>query len=1064
MNRFPAPDLGILDSIREMVLCWRPDLRVSFANRSCAQALGLEPSALLGGRLPDVLPPAFRAGAERHCQSVLARLMADHRSHDGEWSVETGDGSRWFQWRDMGVFDTSGNLVEVRSFGMDVTESRLQQAARENEGGFPALFRHHASVMLLVEPDSGRILDANAAACRFYGYSHAQLTGLCIQQIHALPPEQVRAERQRAMSEARDYFVFPHRLANGEVRTVEVHASPIVEDGHTVLFSVIHDISGRMDADAALRKSETLYRRIIDTAAEGFWMIDQDRRTVDVNPALCQALGYTRAEMLGRLPTDFADAENQAIFRAQISRIDSTYQRDYEIALTRKDGSQLPAFFHATTHRGDNGESEQAFAFVSDLSEIKRVEAALKASEVRWQFALEGLDQGVWDWDVETGRAYFSPGWKAILGYADDEVGDDFEEWRRRVHEDDLARVHATLEAHFRGERPIHEVEHRMRCKDGTWKWILTRGKVMDRLPDGRPKRMIGTHADVTEHRMREEKLRQAAAVFESTVEGVLITDARGCITAINRAFTDITGYGEAEILGKYPSVMKSGRHDADFYQAMWDELNSRGNWRGEIWNKRKSGAIYPQWLTISVVLDEHSQISHYVGVFSDISSIKRSEEELNRLAYHDVLTGLPNRLLLLDRINHAIRRAGRSGSRFALLFIDLDRFKNINDTLGHQTGDDLLKTVAERIQKRLRAEDTLSRLGGDEFILLMEDTANERQAAHLARDLLRLLSQPYHIAGHDIFLSASIGISLHPEDGNDAETLIKHADTAMYRAKEGGRNGYQFYTREQSVAAFQRFSLEAALHRALERNEFELHYQPQVNLDGGRVTAMEALLRWRHPELGLIPPDQFIPVAEDTGLILPIGDWVLETACREAQRCNQLCGEQLAVAVNLSPLELQRGDPVRRVKRVLAETGLAPGQLELEITESSAMRRGEESIAMLHELTALGVKLAIDDFGSGYSNLGYLKRLPVSTLKIDRVFIRDLPDDAEDAAITRAIIALGHSLNLRVLAEGVETPAQREFLRQQGCDMLQGFLVARPMPAADVARLIRAINSCCQA
>jgi diguanylate cyclase (GGDEF)-like protein/PAS domain S-box-containing protein len=869
----------------------------------------------------------------------------------------------------------------------------------------------------------------------------------------------VRAERQRAMSEARNFFVFPHRLANGEVRTVEVHSSPLVDNGRNVLFSIIHDITDRVRAEALVRDSEALYRRIIDTAAEGFWMIDHDRRTLDVNQALCQMLGYTREEMLGRLPSDFADAENQAVFQAQMTLIPTSFHRDYEITLTRKDGSQVPTFFHATTHQDSKGGAESSFAFVSDLSETKRVEGALKSSEARWQFALEGLDQGVWDWDMGTGTVYFSPGWKAMLGYRDDEIGNDLEEWRSRVHGEDLPKAYARLEAHFVGEFPLYEVEHRMLCKDGVWKWILTRGKVLERFPDGKPKRMIGSHTDVTGHRTREEKLRQAAAVFENTVEGVVVTDAFGRITAINRAFSDITGYSEAEVLGKNPKTMQSGRHDADFYKAMWEELNNRGSWRGEIWNRRKSGTVYPQWLTISVVLDEQNRISHYVGVFSDITTVKRSEEELNRMAYHDALTGLPNRLLLLDRISHAVRRATRSGGRFALLFIDLDRFKNVNDNLGHQTGDELLMAVAERILKRLRAEDTLSRLGGDEFILLMEDIPSEQQAAQLARDLLALLSQPYHIAGHDIFLSASIGISLHPEDGGDAENLIKHADTAMYRAKEGGRNGYQFYTREQSVAAFQRFSLEAALHRALERGEFELHYQPQMDLASGRVTAMEALLRWRHPDLGLIPPDQFIPVAEENGLILPIGEWVLETACREALQCQRLCGEQLIVAVNLSPLELQRGDPVNRVKRVLADIGLPARFLELEITESSAMRRGEESIAMLHELKNLGVSLAIDDFGSGYSNLGYLKQLPVSTLKIDRVFVRDLPDDNEDAAITRAIIALGHSLNLNVLAEGVETAAQRDFLREHGCDMQQGYLLAKPQPFADIARLIKKIN-----
>ncbi len=805
MNRFPSPDLDLLDSLREMVLCWRPNQVVSYANRGCAKAFGLELSALVGGRLPDVLPEYLRHCAERHFQETLTRLLGDHRQHHAEWEVASEHGPRWFTWRDVGVFDATGGLVEIRSFGLDVTECKIRErASRENDERFHTLFQHHDSVMLLVEPDSGRILNANAAACRFYGYNWSELTARSIQDINTLPPDQVRAERQRAISEARNFFVFPHRLANGEVRTVEVHSSPIVDNGRNLLFSIIHDITG---------------------------------------------------------------------------------------------------------------------------------------------------------------------------------------------------------------------------------------------------------------HRMREEKLRQAAAVFENTVEGVVVTDAFGRITAINRAFTDITGYSEAEVLGRNPKTLQSGRHDADFYKTMWDELNNRGSWCGEIWNRRKSGTVYPQWLTISVVLDDQNRISHYVGVFSDITTIKRSEEELNRLAYHDALTGLPNRLLLLDRISHAVRRTNRSGGRFALLFIDLDRFKNINDNLGHQTGDELLMAVTERIQKRLRAEDTLSRLGGDEFILLMEDIPGEQQAAQLARDLLTLLSQPYHIAGHDIFLSASIGISLHPEDGGDAENLIKHADTAMYRAKEGGRNSYQFYTREQSVAAFQRFSLEAALHRALERGEFELHYQPQMDLTSGRVTAMEALLRWRHPDLGLIPPDQFIPVAEENGLILPIGEWVLETACREALQCQRLCGEPLIVAVNLSPLELQRGDPVNRVQRVLADIGLPARFLELEITESSAMRRGEESIAMLHELKNLGVSLAIDDFGSGYSNLGYLKQLPVSTLKIDRVFVRDLPDNKEDAAITRAIIALGHSLNLNVLAEGVETPAQRDFLRQHGCDMQQGYLLAKPQPFADIARLIKQIN-----
>jgi diguanylate cyclase (GGDEF)-like protein/PAS domain S-box-containing protein len=805
----------------------------------------------------------------------------------------------------------------------------------------------------------------------------------------------------------------------------------------------------------ALLDKESRYRLIVDTAAEGYWRIDAQGRTVDVNGALCRMLGYGPEEMLGRSPVEFADAENQAILRYQIGRIRTTLHRAYELTLLRKDGSTIPLMFHTTTQHDARGEVEGAFAFVTDLSALKAAEAALRASDARWQFALEGSGQGVWDWDLDSDRVFYSSLWKAMLGYEEDAVGDLFAEWERLMHPEDRSHARAELQRHLRGETAAYRCEVRMRCGDGRFKWILSQGKVCESRPDGTPRRFIGTHSDITERKLAEEHLRQAAAVFENTAEGVIVTDHLGTIQAVNQAFSEITGYGEEDTIGNNPKLLKSGRHGAEFYVDMWQRLEKEGLWRGEIWNRRKSGEIYPEWLTISAVKDDEGRVTNYVGVFSDITHIKRSEAELNRLAYHDPLTGLPNRLLFLDRLAHALDRARRGDSRLALLFIDLDRFKNINDSLGHTTGDHLLVQVAERIGQRLRSADTLARLGGDEFILLMEELDDSREAALLARELLATLGQPIHTGEQEMFISASIGISIYPEDGKDADTLIKHADIAMYRTKEGGRNGYQFYTPDLSTMALQRFSLEASLHRALERHEFELQYQPTLEMASGKIVSLEALLRWRHPDLGMVPPDQFIPLAEETGLILPIGEWVLRTACGHLLDFLENGGDCRSVAVNMSVAEIERGDPVQRVGRILAETGLPPRCLELEITEGSAMRRGADSLAMLQALKNLGVTLTLDDFGRGYSNLGYLKRLPVDSVKIDREFVRDLPDDAEDAAITRAIIVLAHSLKLKVVAEGVETQRQMDYLAAHGCDMVQGYYCARPMPLAEVMALL---------
>jgi len=551
--------------------------------------------------------------------------------------------------------------------------------------------------------------------------------------------------------------------------------------------------------------------------------------------------------------------------------------------------------------------------------------------------------------------------------------------------------------------------------------------------------------------------LRQAAAVFESTREGVVITDLTPRIVQINRAYTELTGYDEADVLGRNPSLLKSGHQNDDFYQKMWIRIRQDGHWQGEIWNRRKDGGIFPQLLTISTVYDSAGMPSHYVGVMTDISQIKRSEAQLEHLAHYDPLTDLPNRLLLQSRLEHALERASRLQQPVATLFIDLDRFKNVNDSLGHPVGDELLLAIAKRLSDRLREDDTLGRLGGDEFLVIMEDMQRPEDAAGVAQTLIELLEAPFMLpSGHEVYVGASIGISLFPEDGRSVTELIQHADAAMYQAKDQGRNTYRFYTSSLTSIVNDRLALDAHMRRALAQDEFIVYYQPQIDIASGTIVGCEALVRWQDPEKGLIPPASFISLAEETGLIVPLGAWVLRTACAEARNWMAEGFPPISLAVNLSSRQLQQRQFVQQVTDILAETGLPAGQLRLELTESTIMARGEEAVSLLHDLKALGLSLAIDDFGTGYSSLAYLKRFPIDELKIDQSFVRDIPLDTNDMEISATIIAMALNMNLQVIAEGVETQDQLDFLARHGCKTYQGYLFSRPVSAQEFARLLR--------
>ena len=561
----------------------------------------------------------------------------------------------------------------------------------------------------------------------------------------------------------------------------------------------------------------------------------------------------------------------------------------------------------------------------------------------------------------------------------------------------------------------------------------------------------LGMNPGLKRQRQDQERLRQAAVVFDCTREGVLVTDNRGGIVHVNRALVEITGYQAEEVLGRRPNMFKSGRHGPEFYQAIFKSIAENGDWHGEIWNRRKSGEVYPQWQTVRPIIDDQGQVSHYVAVFSDISAIKNSQTELARLVHHDPLTDLPNRLLFTDRTEQALAAAQRHQTGCALLMIDLDHFKIINDSLGHNVGDLLLKAVAERLQSVFGKGFTVARLGGDEFAVLVDSCSQTSQAAVLAQQVLEVMKSAFDVDKHQLFVSASVGISVYPSDALNAEQLLRNADSALFKAKSAGREGYALYTEELTAHAQYRIEVASDLRRALEQQELRVYYQPVHDLQTCRLIGVEALVRWEHPLRGLLSPGEFIPIAERTGLIAEIDAWVLEHACWQMVQWQATGVELSFVAVNISSRLFTRPELYTLVSTVLADTGLDPALLELEVTESTVMDNSQVALEQMHRLRALGLRLAIDDFGTGFSSLLRLKRLPVQKLKIDQGFVAGLPGDNDDVAIVRAVIALGQSMGLQVHAEGIEQVEQAQFLLDLDCNLGQGYWFGRPMPAKDL-------------
>jgi len=683
----------------------------------------------------------------------------------------------------------------------------------------------------------------------------------------------------------------------------------------------------------------------------------------------------------------------------------------------------------------------------------RAAEADLKTNEERLTLALASAELGVWEWNVVTDETWWSPQCGAVVG---GDIGiRSFSDFLALAHPADSQTLQQRISQAL-VERLTFEAELRVIGQDSQERCISCHGRP-HYDEQGQPVRVVGVIGDLTAKKRQERERRQADAVFASAQEGVLITDREGTILTANPAFCMLMGFESEDVIGRNPRLFKSDRHDDAFYRDLFEQARRTGRWQGEIWNRREDGAVVPVWFNLTAVRDVAGTVSGYVATYSDISHIKRSESQLEFLSYHDPLTRLPNRTLLLSRLQSAISRAQRGGTRGAVLFLGLDRFKAINDAYGRRAGDEVLQVVAQRCRERLRDGDMLARLNGDEFALMLEKLPHPDQATLTAKGLIHALSQPIQVDGVDeVFLGCSFGISIFPDDGTNAERILRNADSALAQVKKKERGGIRYYTEQLIAAATERMTLDAGLRRALEREEFVLHYQPLVETASRRLIGVEALVRWQRPEDGLVPPGQFIPLAEETGLIVSLGAWVLDQACRQF---TAWIGERLDIdilAVNLSPMQFRHPDLVKMVADTLARTGMPPERLELEITES-AMMDVVETEAKLKALKEIGVRLSIDDFGTGFSSLAYLKRFPLDKLKVDQSFVRDIPAQRADMEIVTAVISLARSLHLDVLAEGVETEIQLETLRALDCEFAQGYLFSRPVSAKDLYPLLQA-------
>jgi len=798
---------------------------------------------------------------------------------------------------------------------------------------------------------------------------------------------------------------------------------------------------------------------VLDTIDALVAVLDRQGRILSFNRACVETTGFSFEEVRGRHVWDMLIPEEQvAEVKAVFQQLSAgQFPSKHENYWLTRTGERRLVSWSNTCVLDDNGDVEFVIPTGIDITEHQQTIDKLKHSQEQQHLLLNSTAEAIYGVSVNGTCEFVNDACLKMLGYEkeSDLVGKNIHSMIHHTYPDGRPypkeschvrsstlngqMTHIDDEVHWRADGSSFPVEY----------WSRPMFK------DGELVGAVVTFVDISERKKVDEQLLKLSSAIEQTADAISITDAHGVIEYVNPAFESITGYSSAQIIGKKPNILKSGKHGEEFYHRVWEELKAGRVFNDVFINRRRDGEIYYEEKTITPILNSENEITHFISTSRDITGRVETEKQLHHIAHHDVLTDLPNRVLFLDRLKQALARARWHNRRVAVLFLDVDRFKNINDTLGHESGDMLLRQFSRRLTSCLRERDTIARFGGDEFVILLDDIARLGDVEMLAQKILDKMSSPIMINDNELHVTASIGISLFPEDGEDSSTLLRHADLAMYRAKDDGRNSYEFYSAEMTAHAFERLNMENSLRQALERQQYVIYYQPQIDVATGSVVGVEALLRWQHPELGLVTPDSFIPVLEETGLIVPVGDWVLETACEQLAQWRSQGFTALKLSVNLSNRQFSSVKLGALVRSVLQKNSIPHELLELEITESMMMSSEPVAKALFEELVELGVQLSIDDFGTGYSSLSYLTRLSIDTLKIDRSFIVDVLSNKDDAAIAEAIVRMGQSLRLNLVAEGVETEQQLKFLDSIGCHVMQGYLFCRPIPADEIADFI---------